>query len=191
MRKLILILGSLILFFSCSENELSYRQQIRASVKVYLDNKVKDEPNIKYRIDTLIISNITEKQEIEKEAFKYRDLALSTLSEMKELSIKFKDVKDLRNMMSELSNGKENAFTKSSNNDIGEMKVKFEQLQTKAKEYSKLAKKMAGKSLKADSTIVKFYDVMVKGIITIDDNVQKNVEFPFHISKDYKVIKEP
>lgn len=50
---------------------------------------------------------------------------------------------------------------------------------------------MAGKSLKADSTIVKFYDVMVKGIITIDDNVQKNVEFPFHISKDYKVIKEP
>lgn len=146
MRKLILvlILGALTLFFSCSEKEVSYRQQIRTTVKVYLDNKVKDEPNIKYRIDTLIINKITEKQEIEKEAFKYRDLALSTLSEIKILNMNLKDVKDLHNMMNELSNGKENAFTKSSNNDIGEMKAKFEQLQTKIKNIVNLQKKWRG-----------------------------------------------
>ena len=43
----------------------------------------------------------------------------------------------------------------------------------------------------ADSTNIVYYEVIARGTMTSMKNVQKNSLFPFHISKDYKILKEP
>jgi len=183
MKKLLFVLslGVLTLFTSCSEKEQTHKQQTRKTVKTYLDNLLKDEPITGYEIDSLIIKSITKKQEIEKEAFKYKDLATKNLNKAKELGKEYQNLKDLQSLTTGLDTSKE----------LNTLKQEFETLQTKIKEYSKQSQELAKKSLKIDSITVLYYDVIARGTITTSNNVQKNAIFPFHISKDYKILREP
>ena len=183
MKKLLFVLslGVLTLFTSCSEKEQTHKQQTRKTVNTYLDNLLKDEPITGYEIDSLIIKSITKKQEIEKEAFKYKDLATKNLNKAKELGKEYQNLKDLQSLTTGLDTSKE----------LNTLKQEFETLQTKIKEYSKQSQELAKKSLKIDSITVLYYDVIARGTITTSNNVQKNAIFPFHISKDYKILREP
>ena len=183
MKKILIVLslGVLTLFASCSEKELTPKQETRKVVETYLNNLFKDEPINGYKIDSLIIKDVTKKQELEKEAFKYKDLALKTLKKAKELGKEYQSTKELQNLATGLD----------ASSTLNRLKQEFETLQTKIKEYSKQSQELAKKSQIADSITVLFYDVIARGTITSTNNVQKNAIFPFHISKDYKILKEP
>ncbi len=183
MKKVLFVLslGVLTLFASCSEKELTHKEQTRITVETYLDNLLKNEPISGYKIDSLIIKKITKKQELEKEAFKYRDLALKTLNKAKKIGKEYQSTKELQS----LANGLDASST------LNSLKQQFKELQAQVKEYSKQSQELAKKSQISDSTTILFYDVIARGTITSTNNVQKNAIFPFHISKDYRIIKEP
>lgn len=181
MKNLLFVfIGILVLFTSCSEKEQTHDQKTRKIVETYIDNLLKDESIMEYKIESLVINNITEKQDLEKEAFRYRDLALDKKDEAKKLT---KDFGGIRNIAS------------LGDVDISEQRERYEQkikeISKEALKYSELAKGLASQSLKADSTKVLYYDVVARGTITSLRNVQKNAIFPFHISKDYKILKDP
>lgn len=167
MKKTLLlsILGAFALLVSCSEP--TEKEKIETVVKTYLSDLLKDEQIDSYSIDSLIVDNVTEKQKLEKEAFEYRDLVKENLAKAKELGVQY-----------QLTN-------------LKTLKDDFEVLQQDIKAYSQKAQETAKKSLMADSLEVLYYDVTAKGTIISTKNVQKNAIFPFHISKDYKILKEP
>lgn len=186
---LALFLGVFTLVSSCS-GDSSTNGKIKETVKAYLDNAAKKESISEYKIDSIIVKNITEKQKLEGEAFRYRDLALRKLEEVKENANEYQRKRDLHDLMLELSTS-EDAFIKSNQNDLDRMKSEFESQQSEILGYSAKATEMANKSFKADSVKVLYYDVEAIVTTTSDNKVQKDLMFRFHISKDYKIIKEP
>lgn len=177
----IFILGVITLFFSCTQNELTHNQKAQKTVETYLDNLLKDEPISNYNIDSLIIKDITEKQELEHEAFRYRDLSISSLEKAKDLGKEYQNKQELQSLVKSVDYSK----------DLKELKQEYETIKAKVEQYSKLAQSLAKKSLEADSVEVLYYDIVARGTITSLENVQKNAIFPFHISKEYKILKEP
>lgn len=177
MKKLIkstLVIGllSLSVLMSCSKKELSHEEKIKDVVEVYLTNFFKNEPILEFKIDSVNINNITPKIILEKEALKLNQETNEALNEATLLSEKAKNFQILGLSTEHL-------------------KEEFETYRKKAEESSALAQKKAQESLKADSVSVLYYDVEGRGTITTLENVQNNAIFPFHISKDYKITKEP
>jgi len=181
-----------ILLTSCTQKEQSKEDNIKGVTEIYINDFFKDETDIAYVIDSLIIKDITEKLKLENEALYNKKIALKTLNEAKSLGKDYKEKKDLHDIMLSASNGTKDAFITSSQNDLDNMKSNFEDLQAKTLEYSNNAQLLAQKSFTADSLQLLYYDVVVRTTMTSTaTNVQKKGVMPFHISKDYKIIKEP
>lgn len=153
---------------------------MRTVIETYLDKTFKDEPIEGYNIDSLVIKNITEKERLKKESSKYVDLSLEQSKKSNKVIEDYKNIRDIANLGG-LDISKEKA----------KYKAKAENLLNKALEYKGMAEKLAKESLEADSTQTLYYYVIAKGTITSLKNVQKNATIPFHISEDYKIIKEP
>ncbi len=75
------------------------------------------------------------------------------------------------------------------------IKVKIKEEMSKSTftilKLGKNAQKWANETQTADSIQLLYYDLTAKGTITAPNGVQKNAEILFHISKDYKIIKDP
>ena len=191
MKKIVLVsvVAILTLFISCSEK--TPKEQIEVVVHTYIEDMLKNEPNAQYQIDSIKIDNITEKDRLENEAVHAQLLAKRKLEKAKELGEEYKSQNDLQAMMKSLGSSNDDTFVKSSQNDLDKMKAEFERLQAEILKLGENAQKWANEAQKADSIQLLYYDVTAKGTITAPNGVQKNAIIPFHISKEYKIIKEP
>lgn len=168
MNKALAVLSIGILLISCSQKAPSKEDKIKEVTEVYLVDFFKEETNLTYEIDTLIIKEVTSKVELSNKALYLKKVSNKKLEKAKEL-------------------GKEYQIL-----PIKSTKEKFEELQTEIIELHERAKELAQKSQIADSTKILYYDVVVRNTMTsTTNNVQKKGVFPFHISTDYKIIGEP
>ncbi len=153
------------LLTSCLEK--TPKEQIETVVNIYVEDMLKDEPNAQYQIDSIKIENITEKDRLENEAVQAKILVKRKLEKAKELG---KDYQIL---------------------PTNSTKAEFEALQAEILKLGENAQKWAKEAQTADSIQLLYYDVTAKGTITAPNGVQKNATIPFHISEDYKIIKDP
>lgn len=189
--KKIIMLGCVLIVSvtSCSEKELSHEEKLKEIVEVYVSEMVQKEPVLDYSIDSLKISIITQKMLLEFEASDEENIAFEKLVEAKGLGEKFQDTKKLVALIEE-SEGQSSAV------DLGlssmrEYKDNADVLVSEAKKMIDNVKDIKVRWKTADSTNVVYYEVFALGTVTSLENVKKSGTFPFHISPDYKIIKEP
>lgn len=179
----------MLIFAACSEKELTHEEKLRQVVDIYIDDMLKNEPITEYSIDSLEINNITQKQILKKEALEYKAKTMEAMEKAKALGKKYQSTQSLVGIIEEHEG--QGSTSNLGRTSMQEMKEEAELLMKEAKEMGELAKEKAQQWEIADSTSIVHYEVIARGSITSSKNVKKPATFPFHISKDYKILKEP
>ena len=85
----------------------------------------------------------------------------------------------------------DDAFSKSNDTSLKELNEVFRTKKALADSMLIEVEALYAKVEFADSVSVEFYEVIARGTVTSVKNVQKNAIYPFHISKHYKILKDP
>lgn len=182
----------------CSEQKLDTEERLKQVVENYMQINIKEgmkkypEANFSLKLDSLQIKDtITAKKKLGLEVLELKKKALKLTEEGNELAEDYQDKKELLGMYSDLSQ-KEDAYNVSAKHDLEKIKKQWE---GKSKEAEKILESINVKMdqfQKVDSIKPLYYYVF--SYFTLKDNkkdTQKDVFAPFHISKDFMIIKEP
>ena len=192
-KNIILVAVALtsIISTSCTEPEPTHEERIDRTVRTYLDDLFSKETAIaSYEIDSIEINNISPKVALKIRAIDKNKELQSLIDEAKELKKKYQDKKELANMYTELGQG-EDAFTSSMNSDLEELNEAFKAKKEEADLMLIEVESMYEDAEKADSTSIQYYEVIARGSVINNAGVKKSAIYPFHISKDYHILREP
>jgi hypothetical protein len=182
---------SSILVTSCQEQELTYEEKIEQTVHTYLDGMFAEEGSIQdYEIDSIQINDITPKIALGLQAVDKNKELQAIIDEAKELKAGYQNKKELGEMYNELGSGND-AFSESNNSSLEELNEAYKAKKELADKMLIEVEALYAKVESADTVSLEYYEVIARGTITSVKNVQKNAIYPFHISKDYKILKEP
>ena len=191
--KNIVILWILFLtgFTSCSEKELTHEEKLKEVVEVYVADMLKSEPILEYSVDSIEIRNATPKDVLIDELTELSDTVKKMANRLKGLKKEFYDKQELIEMCNRLKNNKNNAFKLKNEMASKEINNNYEKLLAEANETFSLIKVKQKELLTADNKTIVYYKVFASTTITSIKNVIRKGMYPFHISKDYKILIEP
>lgn len=164
--KFLFMIILLFPILSCDNGAKQHTQdeneKILQVVKPFLDEMF-SEGDFDYIIDSIEIEDITDVKRLEADAFRFRDSALKY----------YKDAEE------------------KANDPFNGTKEEFERLRAKAILFSEMSRDSARKSLNADSMKTIYYSVKVIARVTYLKKESRRAVFPFLISTDYELIKDP
>lgn len=177
--------------FSCSQNEQSHEEKIRETVETYLDEMLRNEPITAFTVDSIEINNISPKTVLQLEVNEYLKQLQDKSEEAKALKLEVQEALDLKLLYDDVTGGEKDDFSSSNNKSLEEKRLEFKKLKDDCDTLLKIAELKTQELENADSTSVSYYEVIAKGKITTKSNVEKSAIYPFHISKEYVILKEP
>lgn len=173
---------------SCSSDEGMHEKEVQKVVLNYLDDFVRNELEYEeFTLDTLVVNDVSQKTQLMDEALSKNGEVQKIIDEAKVLRDEYLDIGELRSVLG----GGDRALDRAYKRDEAKLKAEFVKKRDLAGEILKEVEILRNKSKEADSVAVIYYKVIVSGDVIKANDVQRSALFRFHLSPEYKIIKEP
>ncbi len=197
LSKLIVIVAT-VSVVSCSQPELTPEERMEESIESYLNTMVEQETSGKLNVDVSIVMDsvevvdtITRKKELGYELVKLQKDAIELAEQGKEIKKKYQDKKNLVAMYSDASGENDDAYANTLKNDLESLNKQYKEKSKEASNMLLNMNELEEEMKQADSTVVLYYHVIAH-YYAVDNssNKKKEAHVPFHISPEYKVLRD-